>query len=95
MEQMDKKVVVTVAGMYNSFVQRLKADGHKDVKVYRSWKRDTNFEKTSSESAGIFAELRTNRDTGDAEVLWERKGFPQQLIKDVESFESALESFSA
>ena len=92
---MEQKKTVTVVGMYNSFVQRLKAEGHNDIKVYKSWKMDTNFEKMSSESAGIKVELRTSRSTGEAEVLWESKGIPQQLIKDTDVLGTVIESFSA
>ena len=85
-----------VVKMYHGLAGRLKKLGHKDVRVVHSWRHNTDYVVTSSSSAGIEAELRTNRDTGSLEViLWNQKGLPQREIKDAESLDVAIESFSA
>lgn len=88
---MEHKITV----IFNSIEKKLRTLGHKDVKVTRFWLGNTDYVTTTSSSAGIAAELRTNKKTGAVVVLLNREGSPQQEIRDVKSLKDALEVFSA
>lgn len=82
--------------VFHGLAGQLKRLGHKDVRVVHSWRHNTDYVVTSSSSAGIEAELRTNRDTGSLEViLWNQKGLPQREITDVDTLNGVIETFSA